>query len=104
MVIIQLLKEWVTKDKEVFKINNKVLVQLFVPEIDKDFEVYLPINKKIGNVINLLNKAVYELSNEEFALSEKNVLYNVETKERYASDVLLFNTNIRNGTQLILLS
>ena len=37
--------------KEVFSINNKVFVQLIVPEIDQSYDVYLPINKKIGNII-----------------------------------------------------
>ena len=29
--------------------KNKVLVQLIIPEIDKKYDVLLPINKKIGN-------------------------------------------------------
>lgn len=85
-------------------IKNKVLVKLIVPEIDRSFDVYLPINKKIGNVINLLNKTIYELTNGEFPIKTSNSLYNVVTKEKYLSDVLLANSNIRNGTKLVLLS
>ncbi len=84
--------------------KNKVLVSLTIPEIDQKYDVYLPINKKIGNIINLLNKAVSELTNGEYALSNCNQLYNVFTKEKYQSDVLLANTDIRNGTSLILFS
>ena len=84
--------------------KNKVLVSLSVPEIDMKYDIYLPINKKVGNVINLLNKSIYELTNGEFELSNSNGLYNVVTKEKYASDILVANTNIRNGTQLILLT
>ena len=46
--------------------KNKVLVDLIVPEIDEEYSVYLPINKKIGNIIILLNKAIYELTNGDF--------------------------------------
>lgn len=85
-------------------INNKVLVKLIVPEIDKYFYIYLPINKKIGNIIFLLNQAISDLSEGELIASNSNKLYNVKTKECYTSDVLLVNTNIRNGTQLVLIS
>lgn len=84
--------------------KNKVLVSLSVPEIDKKYDIYLPINKKIGNIINLLNKTINELTDGEYILSNSNSLYNVVTKEKYSSDVLLANTNIRNGTLLVLLS
>lgn len=85
-------------------IKNKVFVKLEVPEIDRVYDIYLPVNKKIGNIINLLNQAIYEMTNGELALSKENALYNKTTKERYSPDVLLLNTSIRNGTVLILVS
>lgn len=84
--------------------NNKVLVKLIVPEIDKTYDLYLPINKKIGNIINLLNETISELSGGELPISKSNSLYNVDTKEKYNSDILLANTTIRNGTRLVLIS
>lgn len=84
--------------------KNKVLINLNVPEIDQSFDIYLPINKKVGNIINLLNKAINELTDGEFELSLNNKLYNKTTKELYQSDILLANTNIRNGSSLVLLS
>ncbi len=83
--------------------NNKVFVKLIVPEIDKTYDVYLPINKKVGNIINLLNQAIYEMTNKEIKPSNSYSLYNKKTGEKYLSDILLFNTNIRNGTNLILI-
>ena len=84
--------------------KNKVLVSLSIPEIDKNYDVYLPINKKVGNIINLLNKAISELTDGELALSNYNSLYNATTKEKYQSNILLASTNIRNGSSLVLLS
>ena len=82
----------------------KVIVSLNVPEIDQTFDVYLPVNKKIGNIINLLNQAINELTDNTFPKSNINVLYNVSTGQAYDYDVLLQNTDIRNGTKLVLLS
>ena len=85
-------------------INNKVIVKLIVPEIDKIYDLYLPVNKKIGNIINLLNITVSDFSNNEFMKSTKNILINAKDGHQYSPDILLLNTDIRNGTKLILLS
>ncbi len=84
--------------------KNKVLVHISVPEIDEEYDIYLPINKKIGNVLLLLNKAINELSNGVLPLSNNNSLYNSFTGERYSFDVLVIDTNIRNGSRLVLLT
>ena len=84
--------------------DNKVLVDLIVPEIGKSFDLYLPVNRKIGNIILLLNKSINELTNGDFPLFNTNGLFNVDTKELYNVDTLLINTNIRNGTRLVLIS
>ena len=84
--------------------NDKVNVKVIVPEINKSFNVILPINKKIGVIINLLNKGINELSNGDYPLSTTNKLYNVDTLQRYEPNLLLFNSDIRNGTKLVLLT
>ena len=84
--------------------KNKILVEVKVPEIDETYSVYLPINKKMGNIIVLLNKAISEMSNGNFKLSNYNTLYNASTGNDYQVDVLLSDTDIRTGTKLILLS
>ena len=84
--------------------DNRVLVNLLVPEIGNNFDVFLPVNKKIGNIIILLNKALNELTGGDYKLDSNNLLYNVETKKIYEFDVLLANTDIRNGTKLLLIS
>ncbi len=89
---------------EAIFINNKVFIKLLIPEIDKSYDVSLPVNKRIGNIINLLNATVSEMSNGELTLSKNSVLYNARTGEKYLPNTLLLNTNIRNGTILVLLT
>ena len=84
--------------------DDKVLVKLIVPEIDSVYDVYLPISKKMGNIVILLNKAVNELSFGSFPLSLTNKLYNAKKDKKYEANILLYNTDIRNGTRLILVS
>ena len=85
-------------------IKNKVLVKLVVPEVDKTYDLYLPANKKMGNIINLLNQTIQELTSNEFLKSSSNLLFNARTGHQYSPDELLLNTDIRNGTILVLLS
>lgn len=83
--------------------KNKVLIELIVPDIDEKFNLYIPINKRIGNIIVLLNKAVKELTNGLYDGTNKTTLYNRVTNEKYAVNSLVRETNIRNGTILILM-
>lgn len=83
--------------------KNKVLIELIVPDIEKKYDVYIPISKKIGNIIVLLNKAVSDLNNGLYQGNNLTSLYNRSTGQRYAIDDLVKNTDIRNGTTLILL-
>lgn len=82
--------------------KEKILVELTVPNLDQTFDIFLPLNKSIGNIISLLNKSLVDLSNGIFVSSDKNFLYNKTTGERYDINMPLYKTNIKNGTRLIL--
>lgn len=83
--------------------KNKILIELIVPEIERTYNVYIPINRRIGNVISLLNKSVYELSDGVYKENSKTGLYNRDTGIKYDVNYLVRTTDIRNGTTLILL-
>lgn len=83
--------------------KNKVLVELYVPSIDEIYNLYLPVNRKIGNIIVLLNKSLFELTDGTFIGDDSTLLYNRSTGERYSVNVTLRETNIRNGSSLVLL-
>ena len=40
----------------------KVLIRLYVPEIEEEYEMYIPINKHIIEITDLLCKLVNDLS------------------------------------------
>ena len=84
-------------------LNDKVLVELVVPVLEESYDVYIPINKKIGNVIILLSKVITDLSGGYFIANEKNCLYNGDTGDLYSVDELVKNTDIRNGSKIILM-
>lgn len=83
--------------------KNKILIKLIVPEIDDTFDIYIPINKKVGNVINLLIKSVNELSSGLFVGNKNSCIYSKTTGEKYPINVLIRETDIRNGSVIILI-
>ncbi len=83
--------------------KNKVLVELIVPEIEKSYDIYIPVSKKIGSVIKLLNKAIFELSDGIYNGGNKNQMYNRDTGSRYDNNLLVKDTDIRNGSKVILI-
>lgn len=83
--------------------NNRVLVELVVPVLEQSYDVYLPINRKIGNVIGLVSKMINDISGGYFVANEKNSLYSGDTGDKYPIDELVINTDIRNGSKIILM-
>lgn len=81
--------------------NNKILIELIVPELNSFYSVYIPVNIKMGEVIELLNKALYDLSGE-FYNCTNNYLYN-DLSDKFNFNLFIYETNIKNGSKIILL-
>lgn len=54
---------------------DKVLVKVYVPMIEKVYEVWIPSHKRIYNVIYLLIKAINELSDNYYRPHKMPCLY-----------------------------
>ena len=82
--------------------KNKVLIQLIVPNIDEQYDLFIPINIKIGEALNLIGKSLKELNDGLYIIDNKKSLYDCTTGTSYHINDLIINTNIRNGSKLML--
>ena len=82
--------------------ENKLLIELCVPELERNFDIFIPITKRVGNIIGLLVKAISELG-IQYELTPNIALYNRITSERYNPNDLIYNTDIKNGSVLVLI-
>lgn len=82
---------------------NKIIVKLYVPKIDREYDVFIPTNKRIATVIILLVKAINELSNGAFNPIEMPMLYNKLNAKTYDVNLTIKDSDIRNGSELILI-
>ena len=82
---------------------NKILVKLYVPLIEKQYDVWIPSNKRIYNVIGLLVKAVNELSGGYYKVNKLPTLYDKATGKPYGINLSVKESTIRNGSEIILI-
>ena len=83
--------------------ENKVLISLYVPYLDKKYDMYIPVNKRIHSVIDLMKKSIYELSEGSFNTNASYELYNFETGTVYNMNDLVRNTDIGNSSKLVII-
>lgn len=83
--------------------KNKINVDIFIPTINKTYNVFIPVNKTIGEVIFLLNKAIKELTDDEFPILNNLSLFNAYTNVIYNVNFSVKHNKILNGSKLILM-
>ena len=79
----------------------KVLIKLYVPEIEEEYEIYIPINKTVGEVSVLLCKAVNDIS-KSYPIKNNARLCNRNSGKIYDQESIIRDTNIRNGTKIVI--
>ena len=82
---------------------NKVLITVYVPLLDEKFDLFIPINKKIGTIKNILINSILELSNNSVSDVSNLKLYEKNTCKLLENNVYVNSSGIINGSYLILL-
>ena len=82
--------------------NFRVYVILEVPILDRKYELLVPIDRRIHDLINLLRENIPELSQNYYSDKIPH-LFNKTTSELYDMNEIIKNSNIKNGTRLILI-
>ncbi len=84
--------------------ENKVLIKLIVPEIDKSFDIFVPVNEVVWKVKKLLLKAINDLDNVDFDIDKEYLLMQKDNSHIYKNNDIILDTDIRNASEIILLS
>lgn len=82
---------------------NKILVKVYVPVLEEKYDILIPVNRRIYNVVKLLTKAINELNSGYYTPFQTPKLYDKITAIAYDENLSIRETNIRNGTELVLL-
>ncbi len=80
----------------------RVYVIIEIPILDKKYELLVPIDRRIHNLIDVLVKAVPELRADYYERREP-VLFSKTNGTVYEMNAVIKNTYIKNGTRLLLI-
>ena len=83
--------------------KNKILIELEIPLIEKKYDLFIPINRKIGTIKELIEKALQELTDSDYEIKEDSNLYSKDTGEVYDVNKTVRDTDLKNGSRVILL-
>ena len=51
--------------------SNKILIELYIPLIEKNYDLYIPINKKVGTVKKLIEEGLVELTDDAYRVKQQ---------------------------------
>lgn len=79
--------------------ENKILVNIYILCTNRNYEMFIPVNEKVGNIANLLNSVMSDC----FDLNKVTLILNVDSGKCYKNNELVRDTDIVNGTKLVLI-
>ena len=83
---------------------NKYLVTIIVPQIEIEFDIYIPNNKKVGTIKENILKQINEISNGSFNKSIKDIrMLDREIGIEYDNNIYIKDSKIRNGSKLVIM-
>lgn len=82
---------------------NRVLINLYIPLMEKKYNIWIPVNRSINYIIKGFLSGINSLNQIEYDIKKHYPkLYNKETAIVYDYKLKVIETDIRNGTELIL--
>lgn len=82
--------------------DNKINVLLIVPSIGERYNIFIPVNKTIGEVILILNNTINDITGY-FPIVNNLSIFDVINNKIYESNIDVKSAGIKNGAILALL-
>lgn len=83
--------------------KNKYLITILIPDIEYEFDVYIPSNKKVGTIKKYLYSSINELTNGTFKIKDNVLFIDRDNGITYDNDKLIKDSGIKNGTKIVLI-
>lgn len=80
----------------------RVYIIIEAPILDKKYELLVPIDRRIHNLLAVLKQAIPELSTDYYA-NNTPLLYNKTTGRLYNMNTVIKESDIKTGTRLVLI-
>ena len=84
--------------------KNKVLVKLYVPELDFSTDIFLPVNEVLWKIKTMVIQVIFDMTGGALDREREYIMVNKDTSYVYPNNAVLIDTDIRNATEIIMLS
>ena len=81
---------------------NKILVTIYVVATEEEYDLLLPIGKKLKDIIDAIQDSIVDLSNGNFIKKDKVVLYTKDGLIVNQNNVVKYS-GLRNGCKVCLI-
>ncbi len=85
------------------KMKDKILIKLIVPEMDASFDLFIPVNELVWKIKKLILKSIHDMTNIDIDTTKEYLMINQDNCRLYQNNEIIINTDIRNGTELIMI-
>ncbi len=82
---------------------EKILIELYVPILEASYDVFIPPQPMMADVLQLMSKAIAELSEGRFVPTESTTICDRATGAILDVSKTALELNIQNGSKLMLI-
>lgn len=83
--------------------TNKVLVEIFLPAADRSFDVYIPLESQMYEVVALVSSLLSDISDGKYKATGNEVLCDAESGIIFNINMAVAELGIQNGSKLMLI-
>lgn len=81
---------------------NKILIEVKLPVADMTYDILVPDTMQIGTLTELVSKVFTRLSKGVYSSTGSALLCESNTGKEYDMNMKVYETDIHNGTKLLL--
>lgn len=82
---------------------DKALIEVYVPVLDRSFDMFIPLTSPMHDVLELIKKAVSEMSDGRFVANANTTICNREDGTIININLSVYELGFRNGSKLMLI-
>jgi len=82
--------------------KNTILIKLIVPSLSQEFDLFIPINERVDKVIEMLKKALIEISDQTIRMDSDWYLIHATTGIILDHNKSIHDLKIKNSAKLML--
>jgi hypothetical protein len=83
--------------------KNKLLLTVYVPIMERSFDLMVPINRKVKEIKEMIINSVVDLTDNMFVPTDGLKLYSKETGASYNEDLYVLEVGLKNGDKIVLI-